>query len=289
MYPAMARLFESPMELLTYRNGWEFLSAPALQQLLVIPNLDIEQEYIQIRFIINSSLRSMHININNLSLARPFRHPILNLISVSKKGCNKWTCLLKEKFFNTKNQIKSETKWEGKLGIPQGIYFWNSCYKFTKNIFFDNKIKWFQHQIVRGSLKTNHIVSKFKNISSLCSLCMQEREEIIHLFWDCNITNNFIHDAARHLQDLGLSIGVLNRKTVIFGNTSQDAFTEQNLNLLFIKRYVWISRCIKVVPTTVSFLAWFRKELKILIKAFPDSPKLAFLNNRSYLNFTGNL
>jgi len=30
MYPAMARLFESPMELLTYRNGWEFLSAPAL-------------------------------------------------------------------------------------------------------------------------------------------------------------------------------------------------------------------------------------------------------------------
>jgi len=147
MYPAMARLFESPMELLTYRNGWEFLSAPALQQLLVIPNLDIEQEYIQIRFIINSSLRSMHININNLSLARPFRHPILNLISVSKKGCNKWTCLLKEKFFNTKNQIKSETKWEGKLGIPQGIYFWNSCYKFTKNIFLTTKSNGFNTKL----------------------------------------------------------------------------------------------------------------------------------------------
>ena len=85
----------------------------------------------------------------------------LQIINYSIKGCNKWTSLLRKLQYSNSNLQIRERKWEEELGAIQGNFFRERCYDLNKNLFFDNKLKWFQYQITRGTLKTNRIVSKF--------------------------------------------------------------------------------------------------------------------------------
>ena len=72
-------------------------------------------------------------------------------------------------------------------------FFWERCYDLNRNLFFDNKLKWFQYQITRGTLKTNRIVSKFnREVRQECTFCQVEIESISHLFYECRIVNAFI-------------------------------------------------------------------------------------------------
>ena len=87
--------------------------------------------------------------------------------------------------------------WETELGRIQGVPFWDRCYKNTSLIFFDNKIKWLQFQIVRETLKTNRIVSKFiQSVDEKCSFCNLMIESISHLFWECPLVQTFIKDIS---------------------------------------------------------------------------------------------
>ena len=73
----------------------------------------------------------------NISHLPPF---LLQIINYSVKGWNKWTALLKELCYSNSNLQVRERKREDELDL-------------NKNIFFDNKLKWFQYQISRGTLK----------------------------------------------------------------------------------------------------------------------------------------
>ena len=89
--------------------------------------------------------------IENTSLTLPFIPPLLKLINLSVRGCNKWAKLLMRPGSTNEGLQKRERIWEQWLGSLQGISFWDKCYKTTKSIFFDNKLKWFQFQITRGT------------------------------------------------------------------------------------------------------------------------------------------
>lgn len=197
MFPTISNMFNTPADLLKLHGpSWTFISAEELANTWG-DNFNLD-EYIQIRYIINTTLQGLHINLGNLNILKPNRPPILNLILMSVKGCSTWTKLLKQKFFKSSNLVKYESKWDTRLNAIQGVFFWNKCYNFTKNILFNNRIKWFHYQIIRGSLKTNYIVSKFTDISPLGTFCNQDDEKIEHLLWECNFSRDFYTNVLPH-------------------------------------------------------------------------------------------
>ena len=134
-----------------------------------------------------------------------------------------------------------------------------------KNIFFDNRLKWFQYQIIMGTLKTNRIISKFvPNISSMCSFCGVEIETISHLFYDCRIVRTFLVQMYDYFATIWRDIGnVPAKKDLLFGNRNEMIFSTSNLLCLYVKYYIWKTRCSGKNLSFNSCLSWMRLELHI--------------------------
>ena len=165
-----------------------------------------------------------------------------------------------------------ESKWEDKLGQLQGVPFWDRCYKNTSLIFFDNRVKWLQYQIVRGTLKTNAIISKFiPNIGPRCTFCDNDSETLLHLFWNCPIVYSFLREISEQAHRANILYVVEdNVKKFLFCNGN----TNVGLNFIFklyLKYYIWITRCKKNILNVDNFFEWYNKEVNILKLAYPDT------------------
>ena len=88
-----------------------------------------------------------------------------------------------------------------------------------------------------------------------CSFCNLEKETIHHLFYYCVHTRNLWLDLRQWLIKLKIYIPVLEEKSVLLGMT--DILYVDKL-ILIIKRYIYVTRCVKDSLSIVS--------LKILLK-----------------------
>ena len=231
-----------------------------------------QNEYLSFRQAILENVRKFNLNLQNVSLQLPALPCFIKLLCIQKKGCNKWTKIRKFKIGTPLTIIKREEKWEIDINRNLGPFFWDKHYKMTKNIFFDNRIKWLYYQILRHSLKTNYIVSKFKNnVSENCTFCSLEPETIKHLFWDCQHVKNFInsvielctaHPVYAIRNDL---IGFL------FGRCTDSELSANFIFSAYLKYYIWICRCKNYNCSTIGFKNWYSAELKILKTAFNNN------------------
>ena len=92
--------------------------------------------FISIKQVIRSALLRLGVTVESLPLIYPILPPMLNLISYSSKGCNKWSKLLKSLEYSNSNLLLREHKWEEELEAVQGIHFWEKCKELNKNLFF---------------------------------------------------------------------------------------------------------------------------------------------------------
>ena len=168
-FPSLPMSIRAPIDILkTTETGMNFYT---YEECIGRYGLVDKDEFISFKYMINQSFRKNNVDINLIKLEQPSRPAILNLFNLSEKGCSKWTKILKTKYV-TENTRKMEEKWNEKLGTLSGIDYWNNCYRMTKSIDFNNRLKWFHYQVVRGCLKTNSIVSKFKpNVGEQCTFC----------------------------------------------------------------------------------------------------------------------
>ncbi len=242
-----------------------------------------ENELVELRYIFSTTLNSVQIN-DNKRINFPIQPTILSLIHLTKKGCSKWTQLLKWRLYNNnENRNEQEHKWENKLGNIQGPFFWNRYYRYAKSISYDNKIKWLQHQIMRNSLKTNYIVAKFiDNFSPLCSFCIEFTEKIEHLFWDCRIVQHFLNEVRTHFNIAWSLQLALNKKMLLFGKNLEHPSSPTNLLLHHVKRYIWQTRCLKAPLNFNNFVGWYRREIDLIKKAFANNEELRYLQMDQY-------
>ena len=214
----------------------------------------------------------------------PYQPPLIRLINYSSQGCNRWVKLLKRLDFSNKNLQSRERKWEVELGTMQGNKFWEKTYLLSKDIFYDNRLKWMQYQIVRGTLKANRIISKFiPTVNANCTFCQNSVETILHLFWDCEIVSTFLDTIYDYFSTRWDAVSVIpTRKEFIFGLKTKRMYAPENLLILYVKYYIWVIRCRKINLNFTGFLKWFRFELKINHMAFIDNPNFSYLNDNSY-------
>ena len=240
--------------------------------------------YTSVKQIIREALRRLGMSIERLPLIYPIFPPLLQIINFSVKGCNKWSSLLKVLHYSNSNLQIRERKWEEELGAIQGNFFWEKCYGLNKNIFFDNKLKWLQYQITRGTLKTNRIVSKFnREVSEECTFCMTTIESITHLFYECVLVREFISEIYNIFIANWTDIHLIpDKKDFIFGFRNIPIFSSNNLLILYIKYFIWKCRCNQSNLSLNAFISWFKFELYVTFKAYKNDKRLEYLNDAQY-------
>ena len=179
-----------------------------------------------------------------------------------------WTKLLRFKFGTTYSIICRERKWGEKLGRPLSIMFWDRAYKNTGQIFWDNRLKLFHYKIIRHCLMTNEVIGQFMNgIETNCTFCNSPLESISHLFWECTVSQTFIINVNEEIREnYPLYFSHWNKRNFIFSDQGNSILLPHNIFSLYVKYYIWISRCKGVRPVLDGFLRFLNAEI-ILIKA----------------------
>ena len=278
-FPTLGTHYTFPADIihLNHENNITFIPIQDLQT--KFSAIISEEDYINVKHIIKSTLQQHKSTLEKISLHQPFLPSILKIFYLNNSGCSRWTKLLKHKNRTNSSQVRLELKWEQRLGVRLGPLFWDKCYARNKLIFFDNKLKWLQYQINRGTLKTNHIVSKFKpEVSNTCTFCNDEPETILHLMWDCTLSNSFILQLLSHFNSFWPNIPInVSKIKFIFGDTNLDPAVPFNFLTLHLKRYIWIARCNKSTLREMDFIAWFRNEISTTKSAFQKIIKFRYL------------
>ena len=133
-------------------------------------------------------------------------------------------------------------KWLKEVNVVYSLQHWDGARRLYSNTLLDNKIKWLQYQIVRNSLKTNHIVSRLKsNVASSCSYCLEADELLSHLFWSCTVVRSLLNQIIFFLSSCDIHL-TPSFKNVLFGYHDAPFSSPKNYILLLFKRYVWVQK-----------------------------------------------
>jgi hypothetical protein len=240
--------------------------------------------YTSVKQIVRDAIRRLGLSVDRTPLVYPILPPLLQIINYSIKGCNKWTSLLRKLQYSNSNLQIRERKWEEELGATQGNFFWESCYDLNRKLFFDNKLKWFQYQITRGTLKTNRIVSKFnREVREECTFCQVEIESISHLLYECRIVNAFILEVYSIFIPNWTDVRLMPaKKDFIFGFRNIPIFSSNNLLIIYTKYYIWKCRCMRKNLALNVFINWFKFELNVTFMAYKNDKRMAYLTDPQY-------
>ena len=202
-----------------------------------------EEKYIDIRYILKSSIQKLKISSNRLIPAnKPLKPLLIDLALLCNKGCSTYYKILRKKAVLSNKIYLRENKWHTELGSRFSVDFWNNVRRFCSKIYIDNKLLWLQYQINRNSLQTNYIVSHFqRNVTKSCQYCQNSDELISHIFYSCIKTANFLKQVISYLESINF-IFAPNKIQMLFGFQDLDSTHPKNYISLVFKRYVWINK-----------------------------------------------
>lgn len=275
----IGRLATYPLDIISIEN-----SIPAFISVVEFENKFNETpdflHFTSIKLVIKQALQKHGMILENLEISFPFQLPLYKIANYSLKGCSRWVKMLRKMKHANENLEKRERLWETELGAVQGNFFWNKLYAMNKNIFFDNRLKWFNYQIIRGTLKTNRIICKFTpGITAQCTFCNFEIETISHLFFSCPVVHQFLTRLYMYFASLWPDIDAMpSLKNFVFGNKQHEFFNPGNLLCLYAKYYIWITRCKKNLLSLTAFISWFKIEQRINHLSYYGDSRFLFLN-----------
>lgn len=197
----------------------------------------------------------------------PHQPKAIELLFSQKKGGRTVYKTLLNYTYPTSNELtKAEIKWNRDLNIDID---WPSVYWRHVHCTRNRKIIWFQDRLLHRILTTNAFMAKFTETTADCSLCQNETETLIHLFFYCNVAARLWSAVGRALSLVGVNALVLDEKAIILG------IDYDNLNMAIERKHIvqqvillfkfFIYRC-KVSSGHVDLKAAFRY-VKCMINA----------------------
>jgi len=190
-----------------------------------------------------------------------------------KKKINKYLYIFFMKETNLcEPSYKIQLSWEEYFDIPIP---WKQVYCLPYKLSIDTHTRMFQYKLLFKFLTVNKTLFTWKLINSpRCSLCNEEEETVIHLFWDCRVVANFwskVDEWFFNLTNIHLHINVFN---VIFGDLSDRCPALSNLIILLAKIYIFKYRQQKLeLSSFISFVSYVHKLECIIAKRLDKMPK----------------
>ena len=175
---------------------------------------------------------------------KPYKPYLQDNIHKFKKGSGWWVKSLKHNENIIKNVLAREEKWKARLN-DQSLNrdFWNTQYRMVHKINFDNKIHIVQFQIMKGNIKTNTIIHKFKpQIQEECSFGCRDKETIEHLFFKCPEVQKLIAQVNKHMKTWSGGDDFNAIKDFLFMKKMKK-LNIREVSKLMIKYFIWRTRC----------------------------------------------
>ena len=226
-------------------------------------------EFTGIKTAIVNYLRRSQIDVSHEACFNCHWPFIVKLIMKTRKGS---TYIYK--LFTKKNVApNSQQKWNRVFG---NIHLsWKDIYTIPAKSCSNTKMRWFQYRIMHRIIATNDLLMKM-NIrqNNLCTFCNQEIEKIEHLFWHCNIVNQFWETVEQWVLEKNNYMLNVDKYRAIFGipNTSL-AMIPINYILIVTRHYIY--KC-RISSSNLNLLSWANYVKKILELEKP----IAIKNNK---------
>ena len=191
----------------------------------------------------------------------PFVPTNILLVLKNRKGSKDMYNIL-----NKTNDIPTEqATWNKIYNIANDQ--WKKIYKFPYSITSYPALQWFQISINHNILVTNKLLYQMKiQEDALCTFCQTANESIIHLFWKCNKTQQFIKSVIAWLSSFNIQCDI-SEKYFLFGLQEEHRHTKiLNFILLYAKYYIYLARCKK----KNLIMNVFQKKLKVMYKVHKE-------------------
>ena len=137
-----------------------------------------------------------------------------------------------------------------------------------RKVSISSSIRIFQHKILNNILYLNRKISKFdQGVSHLCSLCLKEPEDTLHLFWQCDKTQLLWETLSNKVAGF-LSLPKLEPELALLGKwnlNKNEKVLIKHIVLLF-KRFIFDTRSNRHKIYILALLNYFRTVEKVQTK-----------------------
>ena len=180
---------------------------------------------------------------------------------------------VKDKLLEDNVSPTSTAKWNMQFNGLNWKTIFTNCFKVSS----DSQLQWFQSRLIHRILPTNkYLFTCNLKDSSTCYFCMNERETLNHLFWNCVHVKKFWNDLLKMLQDKCMHCArlTLNEQLILFGY-SDNIITDKPINfiILFAKFYIYKCRFQDNLPQIIPFIRQLQNRISI-------EKSIAFKNNK---------
>ena len=172
---------------------------------------------------------------------------------------------------------KAENKWNDSYPDIE----WSKIYMIPFLCTIDTKLRAFQYKFLKRILPTNDFLNKCKIVSSsLCDLCNMHTETVIHLFWECQVSQNFWSQVSLFLQNNNINIQI-DYKVIAFGTTNRtNSYVITNFILLMAKYFVYKCKINKSLPQIGNFISELKQRKQIESIIANTKNKITLHNNK---------
>ena len=161
---------------------------------------------------------------------------------------------------------KSQAKWLRDCESEDALNFnWRSIYLLPRKCTLSTKLRNFQFKFLHRRIATNSFLFKIKfSDTDLCCFCQNAQETLIHLFWDCPVTNVF----WKNIQNFLISVNLIQtsrvlRKTVCLGLDEEKGEILVNHCLLLARYYIFSCKFNNTKPLILEYLYQIKSNLQL--------------------------
>lgn len=178
----------------------------------------------------------------------PIRPYSLSCILRNQKGCRN----IYDNFLVKDKPPTSVPKWQNDLNLSSQ-FDWKNIFGLPFKVTKDTNLRWLQTRINHRILGTNYLLLKMNlKATDKCTFCLEEKETVKHIFWDCECVAYFWDGLKLLIQDnCGQENIDFTVTDIIFGNPNfEDLLNEI---LLLGKRFIYRMKMENQRPSLICF------------------------------------
>ena len=113
--------------------------------------------------------------------------------------------------------------WTRDIAVNCDLLFWQKIFKIPFSIGFDAWMKMFQYKILHRILPTNKKLCQYGiKPSNICDYCNLEKESLIHIFCECDISACIWEEVINWYNTFGYNINYLSDIQILLGDQKLD-------------------------------------------------------------------
>ena len=213
-----------------------FYSMTELQEMYNLSHVNA-LDYYRIKLLTKAFISKNKPDIKYNLEKRPFIPTHLKIFFKQQKGTSH--------FYKTINKSsyepKMKTKWCQEINQEIDVLDWKTIFKACFRFSCDASLTWFQYRVLFRIIGVRkHLKIIGKDESSLCRLCTEDEESIVHLFFSCEHSKHLWSSISTWLKmKLDISI-IFTIQEIIFGYLQKDTnYDLINLLVLCTKKYIF--------------------------------------------------